>query len=124
MDAGICMGLLSSPAGSGLPLTAGGFPSQKNNYDRLPEKTARYRGLLSRACMSLNPAPEADTCTHSFSERILVIAGVFYAQGILWEDSGDQDAALAAYSYGFGWLDAGVRSGLFRITGNREIFTI
>ena len=124
MDAGICMGLLSSPAGSGLPLTAGGFPSQKNNHDRLPEKTARYRVLLFRACMSLNPAPEADTCTHSFSERILVIAGVFYAQGIVWEDSGDQDAALAAYSYGFGWLDAGVRSGLFRITGNREIFTI
>ena len=54
--------------------------------------------------MSLNPAPEADTCTHSFSERILVIAGVFYTQGILWEDSGDQDAALAAYSYGFGGL--------------------
>ncbi len=124
MDAGICMGLLSSPAGSGLPLTRGGESSQKNNHDRLPEKTARYRVLLSRACMSLVPAPETDTCTRSFSEKILVIAGIFYAQGILWEESGDRDSALAAYSYGFGWLDAGVRSGLFRITGNRELFTI
>jgi uncharacterized protein len=124
MDAGICMGLLSSPAGSGLPLIPRGISSQEISHDRLPEKTARYRVLLSRACMSLVPAPETDTCTRSFSERILVIAEVFYAQGILWEESGDRDSALAAYSYGFGWLDAGVRSGLFRITGNRELFTI
>jgi hypothetical protein len=124
LDAGICMGLLASPAGSGLPLTAEGVPSQKINHDRLPEKISRYRVLLHRACMSLMPAPEMDTCTRSFSERILVIAQVFYAQGLLWEDSGERDSALAAYSYGFGWLDAGVRSGLLRITVNRELFTI
>jgi hypothetical protein len=28
------------------------------------------------------------------------------------------------YSYGHGWLDAGVRSGIFRITGNGDLFTI
>ena len=100
------------------------YEMEISSAHRLPEKTARYRVLLSRACISLVPASETDTCTRSFSEKILVIAGIFYAQGILWEESGDRDSALAAYSYGFGWLDAGVRSGLFRITGNRELFTI
>jgi hypothetical protein len=124
MDAGICIGLLSSPAGLGLPLVREGGSSLESTNDLLQEKTARYRALLSRACESLVPAPETDTCTRSFSERILAIARVFHTQGILWEDTGNQDFALAAYSYGSGWLDAGVRAGFLRITGNRELFTI
>ena len=123
MDAGICMGLLLSPAGLGLPLVREGR-SLVNSQDRLNEKTARYRSLLFQACMSLVPAPETDTSIHPFCERILFLAGVFHAQGIIWEESGDRNSALALYSYGFGWLDAGVRTGLFRITGNRELFTI
>lgn len=124
MDTGICMGLLSSPAGSGLPLARGGDPPQGDIPGRYREKAARYQILLSRACTSLVPAPDTDTCTRSFSERILFIAGAFSTQGKHWEESGDLDSALAAYSYGFGWLDAGVRLGLFRITGNRGLFTI
>jgi hypothetical protein len=32
--------------------------------------------------------------------------------------------ALACFSYGHGWLDAAIRAGLIRITGNREIFAV
>jgi hypothetical protein len=32
--------------------------------------------------------------------------------------------ALTAFSYGYGWLDCGVRAGLFSIDGDRHLFTI
>ena len=43
--------------------------------------------------------------------------GVFYKQG-------DLVNAAAAFAYGYGWLDCGVRAGLFSIHGDRHLFTI
>ncbi|HNB03435.1 MAG TPA: DUF357 domain-containing protein, partial [Methanoregulaceae archaeon] len=47
-----------------------------------------------------------------------------YERGISLDEEDALAGALAAYSYGFAWLDAGVRFGLFRILRNRELFTI
>jgi hypothetical protein len=37
---------------------------------------------------------------------------------------GRQEEALACFSYGHGWLDCGVETGLFSICANREMFTV
>jgi hypothetical protein len=123
IDAGICFGLLSSTS-CGIPLCAA--PEQRSSDDSgtLREKTSRYHSFLSRALVSLDPAPEPDTCLFAGGARIILIGEVFLAWGAGLEAGGDDERALAAYSYGFGWLDAGVRAGLFRVRLNRELFTI
>ena len=122
MDAGICLGLLSSKD-CGIPICTAPVHSS-DERGTLREKTSRYHALLSRALGSLEPAPEPDTCLCTGGARIIFIGEVFLARGAEREAKGDDEAALAAYSYGFGWLDAGIRTGLFRVRMNREIFTI
>jgi hypothetical protein len=123
MDAGICLGLLSSKE-CGMPVCTAPEPESVGERGMLREKTSRYHSLLSRALGSLEQAPEPDTCLSTGGERIIFISEVFLARGAERESEGDDEAALAAYSYGFGWLDAGVRTGLFRVRLNRELFTI
>jgi hypothetical protein len=122
-DAGSCLGLISARS-CGLPLTGPETGRRDTRDSRFIEKTGRYRRLLEAACSELVPAPEEGSCLYDTCERILMIARIFLDQGSCHERSGDLPSALAAYSYGFGWLDAGVRTGLFRINSQRELFTI
>ncbi|MDD1702801.1 MAG: DUF357 domain-containing protein [Methanoregula sp.] len=103
-------------------------------YERLPrslleqltEKTYRYERLLRTACDSVKPAPQPMTGSHFYALRILMVA-TSYAKGghaCLGSGTDEKEAALARFSYGHGWLDAGVRSGLFVITGNNDLFTV
>ncbi len=123
VDAGICLGLLSS-RDCGIPVCTPPQPGPGEGDGRLREKTSRYHTLLSRALESLEPAPEPGTCLSEGGARFLLIAEVFLARGSELEGSGDDEGALSAYSYGFGWLDSGVRTGLFRVSRNRQLFTI
>jgi hypothetical protein len=91
---------------------------------KLDEKTRRYSRLLDTACASVVPAPEPETAGGMFARRVILV-GTCYARG--GRDSllaGAAEEALARFSYGHGWLDAGVRAGLLALTGNRDIFTI
>jgi hypothetical protein len=122
-DAGSSLGLISAQS-CGLPLI-GREPGRTDSSDfRLIEKTSRYHRLLDTACSELTPAPEDGSCLYDTGERILMVARIFLVYGYRHERSGDLLSGLAAYSYGFGWLDAGVRTGLFRIRNHRELFTI
>jgi uncharacterized protein len=91
---------------------------------KLIEKTARYAHLLDTARASIVPAPDPATSAHDFSCRILVIVGCYALQGRQFQKAGVFEDALTCFSYGHGWLDAAVRSGLFRITRERSLFTV
>lgn len=91
---------------------------------KLSEKTARYARLLDTARAAVVPAADPATNMHDFSCRILAIAGCYITQGVNYQRAGVFEDSLACYSYGHGWLDAAVRSGLFRIAGHRELFTV
>ncbi|HVP97076.1 DUF357 domain-containing protein [Methanoregula sp.] len=122
---GLAYGLLS---GSGnVPACPFAGPAEKlspAHAARLGEKTHRYARLLDTACASVTPAPEPETAGGRFA-RSLILIGTCYARGgKATLATGAEEEALARFSYGHGWLDAGVRAGLLVITGNREIFTI
>ncbi|TAJ43431.1 DUF357 domain-containing protein [Methanofollis fontis] len=90
--------------------------------EHLAEKSGRYRRLLDQAIAALEPAPDPETPMHPAASRLLAEGRAALLRG---SAEGDDDAAaLAWYSYGFGWLDAGVQAGLFRIIASREIFTV
>lgn len=93
-------------------------------YDRLKEKTHRYEGMLRDALGSVEPAPESGSPYHKAAVWILRKAEDAY---ILTKTQHHPDTSYAAslgrLSYGYGWLDAGLRAGLFRILENPELFT-
>jgi len=92
--------------------------------DRLDEKAARYLRLLGLACASVARAPDKETAAGAFADRVLLIGTCYAREGKRLLDAGKKENALACFSYGHGWIDAGVRAGLFAVTANREIFTI
>ena len=91
---------------------------------KLEEKASRYAQLLEIARKSVKCAPDPATTSHDFAQRILCIAGVYARRGVCLERSGNHEDALASFSYGHGWLDAGVTSGFFHILAERDLFTV
>jgi hypothetical protein len=90
----------------------------------MEEKTVRYERLLESAVGSVSPAPEPATHPHKSACRFQVAARLYLIYGRLFFREKAPENALFCYSYGFSWLDAGIHAGLFRITGNRELFAL
>jgi len=89
-------------------------------HDRLVEKHDRYDQMLCDALGSLDIAPESGSPLYS--------AAVFIRKKA--EDATRNETSKTSYlqelgrlSYGYGWLDAGLRAGLYRILGNPHLFT-
>jgi hypothetical protein len=122
-DAATCMGLISTPR-TGFPLSSGGSEHAGEGDTRFSDKSRKYDYHLGKAMAHLGPAAEEGSCLYGSAERFLRVARVFHDHGHQCQQNGDLPGALASYSYGSGWLDAGVRTGLFRILGRRELFTI
>ncbi|MCK9630489.1 MAG: DUF357 domain-containing protein [Methanoregula sp.] len=91
---------------------------------KLDEKTGRYAHLLTTAIDSVSTAPYRGTPAHAFAVQVTFIAGVYLARGNRVASDGSLEEALACFSYGHGWIDAGVQAGLFSIHAHHEIFTV
>lgn len=92
--------------------------------EKLHEKSCRYERLLTTASSSVTCAPDPSTQAYLLAARTLQVAATSARQGRWLLEVVREEDALAHFSYGHGWLDAGVRAGLFTIHANREIFTV
>jgi hypothetical protein len=108
----------------GCPFAGTFEPVPASQHGKLEEKTGRYARLLDTALASVSPAPERDTPAYAFSAQVRFIASVYLLRGEQLAAAGRREEALACFSYGHGWLDAGVQLGLFSILAHREIFTV
>ncbi len=54
----------------------------------------------------------------------LLLQTVYAGHGDSCRLRGSHEDALASFSYGHGWLDAGVTAGFFRIVAQRDLFTV
>jgi len=90
----------------------------------LHEKTTRYRSMLSRALLSVASAPDPSSPLHAASEAFLVSARQALEEGNGFLAQARPLHALTWYAYGHGWLDAGVRTGILVIQGDRSLFTV
>ncbi|KQC03185.1 MAG: hypothetical protein APR53_01510 [Methanoculleus sp. SDB] len=123
LDAGRELGLIrSNQGGVTLPDASGTIPYDLHIH--LHEKTGRYRRMLEKACCSVACAPEPQSPVYPGCDRILDVARRSYGGGCTFLEQGECANALASFSYGYGWLDAGVRCGLLWIERNRDLFTI
>ena len=119
LDAGSHLGLLSATS------AFIGFVGtiHHSHEEKLVEKTIRYERMLSAAASAIKDAPDS-------SSPIFKICATFREIVLTWQTNGEDHLmegnftpALASFSYGYGWLDAGIRSGLFQIRGDRHLFT-
>ena len=120
LDCGVYLGYVNAPITNCLELEKE-FPAELR--EKLEEKTLRYQRMLTGALEGSVPAPDPETGCYAAvrmiretAERALSVGAELLPQ--------DYVNALAVFSYGYGWLDCGVRAGLFQITGDRHLFTI
>ena len=92
--------------------------------EKLMEKTQRYERLLDTARSSVECAGEPSTISNIFASKVLFITAQYATRGDVYHNTGAYEDALACFSYGHGWLDAGVTCGYFRIVAHRDIFTV
>jgi hypothetical protein len=90
----------------------------------LHEKTDRYEGMLADALAAANVAVPASSPLGDAASEIREMALSYLEDGRHFRANDDPVNALAAFSYGYGWLDAGVRLGLFGVPEDTELFTI
>ena len=89
----------------------------------LAEKTDRYERMLADAIRAAEPRPPSDTPLGTAAADVLEMAESYLSDGRHFRADDDPVNALASYSYGYGWLDAGVRMGLFAVPDDTELFT-
>ncbi|MDZ7702693.1 MAG: DUF357 domain-containing protein [Halobacteriales archaeon] len=87
----------------------------------LEEKTARYERLLAAGLEAAEPAADADA---EAAAECSEMARSYLEDGRHFAEEDDPVNALAAFSYGHGWLDAGVRLGLFEVPEGHPSFAM
>ena len=123
LDAGRELGFIRSEQGGvTLPDASGTIPHTLDIH--LHEKTGRYRRMLEKASRSVACAPEPQSPMHPGCDRVSAVVRTSFARGCTFQERDEYANALASFSYGYGWLDAAVRCGLFWIERNRALFTI
>jgi hypothetical protein len=90
----------------------------------LTEKTDRYERMLADALGEAEVRPPADTPLGSAAAECREMARSYLDDGRHFRANDDPVNALAAFSYGYGWLDAGVRIGLFAVPDDTDLFTV
>ena len=81
----------------------------------LAEKTDRYERMLADALAAVEPAAPPETPLGAAAAACTEMAGSYLDDGRHFRDEGDPVNALASFAYGHGWLDCGVRTGLFSV---------
>lgn len=79
----------------------------------LTEKTDQYESLLTEALDSLEVVPPPGSPLGNAATDFEEMARAYLEDGRHFREMDDQVNALAAFSYGHGWVDAGARVGLF-----------
>lgn len=90
----------------------------------LAEKTDRYESLLAEALATAEPVPASGSPLGQAAREFEEMAAAYLEDGRHFRDDGDLVNALAAFSYGHAWLDAGARLGVFDVPREGELFTV
>jgi hypothetical protein len=90
----------------------------------IAEKTDRYERLLADALDAATVTAPTDTPLETAAEDCVEMARSYLEDGRHFRSEDDLVNALAAFSYGHAWLDAGARIGLFDVPKEGHLFTV
>jgi hypothetical protein len=89
----------------------------------LDEKANRYERLLYKALSGYEVALQEKSHLWKVALDYSTMAKAYYDDGKFFLEQGDKVNALACFSYGHAWLDAGVKLGIFKVN-DEKLFTI
>ena len=94
----------------------------------LEAKTDRYGEMLDSALSAVAVAVPEGSPLYEAARECVEMAESYLTDGRHFREADDPVNALAAFSYGYGWLDCGVRVGLFHVDhdavpDDEELFT-
>ena len=84
----------------------------------LSEKAPRYGRMLADAVEAVEVVDASEE-----AKEFLEVARSYLEDGEHFLEEGDEVNALAAFSYGHAWLDAGMRMGFYE-TEREELFAV
>jgi hypothetical protein len=90
----------------------------------LEEKTDRYERLLTDAIAEADVTAPPETPLGEAAREFEEMARSYLEDGRHFREDADLVNALAAFSYGHAWLDAGARLGLFSVPTEGHLFTV
>jgi len=90
----------------------------------IDEKTTRYEQLLAEALDAATVAAPEETPLAAAAHDCEGMAQSYLEDGRHFQSEGDTVNALAAFSYGHAWLDAGARIGLLDVPREGHLFTV
>lgn len=88
------------------------------------EKTDRYEHLLSEALAAATVAAPDESPLGEAGDDCLEMARSYLEDGRHFRQQDDLVNALAAFSYGHAWLDAGARVGVLDVPREGHLFTV
>ena len=87
------------------------------------EYSTKYRLLLEKALDTIKINIENDSYLKEIANDFLSMSKNYLEDGKHFEEKKDFARALASFSYAYGWIDSGVRLGLFYGI-DRDMFTL
>lgn len=91
--------------------------------NEIKEYTSKYRSLLEKALDTIRINIENESFLKDMANDYLSMAKNYLEDGKVFQEKEDYKRALASFSYAYGWIDAGVRIGLFYGI-DRDMFTL
>jgi hypothetical protein len=89
----------------------------------LDEKAKRYEDMLKRALQKAKYSPIKGSHMYAVAKDYYTMAEAYYKDGVYFLENRDPVNALASFSYGHAWLDAGAKLGVFAVD-DETLFTI
>jgi hypothetical protein len=89
----------------------------------LEEKVKRYIEIETRALEVLSIAVPENTLLYEFAKSSMEMIHSYFSDAMHFMENGDLINALSCLNYSYGWLDSGVRLGVFKTDGDYRKFT-
>jgi uncharacterized protein len=87
------------------------------------EYAQKYRNILEKALETITINIENESFLKDAANNFYEMSKNYLSDGIHFQEKEDYARALASFSYAYGWIDAGVRLGLFYGV-DRNMFTL
>jgi len=92
--------------------------------EKLRQRVVKYRTLTETALSKISVKGGISDKEKAIAEDFLSMARNYLDDGKHFEEKGELELALAAFSYAHAWLDAGVRAGVLDGKGDDALFTL
>lgn len=93
--------------------------TKKELEKKLKEKIERYESLTEKALNDIKIKVEEQNPNYAVACEFISMARNYFSDGRYFREKKDLLNALAAFSYAYAWLDAGIRAKLLEGTDKR-----